>query len=79
MVPWLIWTTYNPFSKISENKMGNRSEILLYILHFKISENAKHATAQNFTWPRITLRGRVTYLIKSKLIDFKLIIDRKLR
>ena len=62
--------------------MGNRSEntrprkiqhgrvfyILFYILHSKISENAKQAAAQNFTRPRVILRGRVPYLIKSKLI-----------
>ena len=50
----------------------------IFILHSKVSENAKHAAAQNFTRPRVILRGRVTYLIKSKFV-FKLIIDRKLK
>ena len=25
-LPWLIWGTYNPVPKISENKMGKRPE-----------------------------------------------------
>ena len=25
-ITWLIWATYSPFPKISENKMENRSE-----------------------------------------------------
>ena len=77
LVTWLIWATYNPFPKISENKTENSSEttqprkisrgcvfyILFYIIYSKISENAKH----------------IGYLIKSRLIVFKLIIDRKLK
>ena len=74
-MPWLIWATYNPFSKISENKMGNRSEnkIGCFTSYF-LSYIPKFQKMQN---THVILRGRVTYLIKSKLIVFKLIIDRK--
>ena len=37
-MPWLIWATYNPFPKISEDKMENRS---------------KHATVLKFMRPRV--------------------------
>ena len=58
-VPWLIWTTYNSFPKISENKTENRSKntrprkilcgrvfyILFCIVFSDISRNGKHAAA----------------------------------
>ena len=57
--PWLIWGTYNPIPKISENKMGKRSErngrakphvatcckSCFIFLHPKILENEKHEAA----------------------------------
>ena len=58
-LPWLIWGTYNPVPKISENKMGKRSErtwprkthvatsckSCFIFLHPKILENEKREAA----------------------------------
>ena len=92
-LPWLIWATYSSFAKISVNKMENRSKntwpckilcghvfcILFCIVFCDYSGNRKDAAARNFTRRRVILRGRLTYLIKSKLIVLKLIIDTKLK
>ena len=59
-ITWLIWATYSPFPKISENKMENSSEntwprkslrgrvfsILFCIAFSDISGNGKHAALQ---------------------------------
>ena len=71
-LPCMIWATYNPFRKTSENKMESRPEnmrvfyILFYILYFKISGNAKQISRQVLR-PRYFLDK-----VKAEVIDRKL-------
>ena len=53
--------------------------ILFCIMFSNVLGNEKDAAARHFAQPHVFLHGRVTYLIKSKLIVLKLIIDRKLK
>ena len=75
-VPRLIWATNNPFPKILENKMENRSEntqarVLHPTLYLVFQNFRKCKTRPREILPGHVLSGRIICLVKSKLIIFK--------
>ena len=85
LVTWLIWATYNPFPKISERRKiaqkprdRAKSHAGACFTFYFISYIPKFQKMEN-TRPHKIRRDRIGYLIKSKLIVFKLIVDRKLK
>ena len=74
-VPRLIWATNNPFPKILENKIENRSENT----QARVLHPILYLVFQNFSLREIlpghVLSGRIIYLIKSKLIIFKYLLS----
>ena len=81
ILPWLIWATCNPFPKTAQkNPMWLRvlNTILYLIFQTFRKRKARVITLFNALFNKhVIICGHVIYLLKSKLIVFKLIVDRK--
>ena len=63
----------------SKKKNGAACFTSYFVSCFPIFQEMESMRPHENVRPRVILRGRVTYLIKSKLIVLNLIIDRKLK